>query len=472
MGLSRLVFLSRDEIELIHETSLKILQEVGVKVLSSKIRTLMAEKGAEVDEKRSIVKIPETLVEEALKKAPKEIILCGREPKHDLKLPSREIPFAATGGIITFIRDMETGEKRMSTSTDLKNFAIISDYLDQVDFFWPTVVPTDIPPALQSIYGLAISFEFTGKHIQYEALNEKDVKWQIRLASAIVGDEKKLRKRPIFSTVNCPVSPLAFEKDSVEAMVELAKAGIPFIPFSQPLCGSTAPATLAGTLTIFNAENLAAITIVESVSPGAPVIYGGEPAPIDGRTGEINYKAPECPLLAAGIAQMARFYGLPTYTCGVSFGETPSDWQTLLKDSVRLALLALARGDITAGFGCLENAKSSALEQVILDVEGWIQAKAYLRTFDINEDTLGFDVISKVGPGGLFLGEKHTMKHFRKELWLKEEAEILPSTKDIVKAAKEKVREILKIHEPTPLEEDVKREVEQILQQCRKDILG
>ncbi|UCE15507.1 MAG: trimethylamine methyltransferase family protein, partial [Candidatus Bathyarchaeota archaeon] len=186
MAYGRLVLLSDNEIASVHETSLKILEEIGIKVLSKKVQSLLAENGAEVDAARSIVKIPNSLVEEAIKKAPKDMILCGRDPKFNLKLPVKDFPFVATSGFSVFMRDFETGEKRMTKSSDLKDFAVLSDYLPQVDFFWPIVTPTELPPPIQTIHGLAIAFENTEKHVQYQALNEKEAKWQIKLAATIV----------------------------------------------------------------------------------------------------------------------------------------------------------------------------------------------------------------------------------------------------------------------------------------------
>jgi len=467
-----LILLSDDELERIHETSLKILQEIGVKVLSKKVQSLLAENGAEVDAARSIVKIPSSLVEEAIRKAPKEMVLCGRNPKFDLKLPSKDFTFIATSGYATFMRDFETGEKRMTKTSDLRDFAVLSDHLDGINFFDSIVAPTELPPPVQTVHGLAVSFEHTEKHILNRALNETQAKWQIELASAVVGDEEKLRKRPVFCSVNCPVSPLVFEEGSSEAMVELARAGIPIVPMSMALCGSTAPATIAGTLTMVNAENLGALVIVECASPGAPMIYCAESSSADMRTGEIDYQAPEFPLIATGATQLARLYRLPCYTTGIGMDETPNDWKSLTEASKRFVLSQLGRGDISAGLGSLENAESAALEQVILDVEAWEQAKAYLRQFKVDEETLGFDAISKVGPGGNFLGLKHTLEHFQQEIWLRKEATILPSTSgSLVEIAKEKVRQILSSHVPPQLDEEVKRGINQILRNCRKDML-
>jgi len=454
LAFGRLTFLSDDEIASIHETSLRVLQEIGMKVVSKKVQSLLAENGAEVDDSRSTVRIPDALVEEAISKAPKEMVLCGRNPKFDLSLPVKGLPFVATSGFSVFMRDFKTGEKRMTNSSDLKDFAVLSDYLDQVDFFWPIVTPTELPPPLQRVHALATSFENTEKHVQHEALTEKDAKWQIKLAATIVGGEEKLKRRPIFSSVNCPVSPLVFEEGSSEAMVELARAGIPVVPMSMALCGCTAPATIAGTLVIINAENLASLVLLQCANPGAPVIYSAESTPANMKTGEINYEAPEFPLIAAGATQMARLYKLPCYTAPIGI------------------LTQMGRGDISADFGSLENAESAALEQVILDVEEWEQAKAYLRRFKVNEETLGFDAIKNVGPGGNFLGTKHTLEHFREEIWLKKETTILPSMSGaLIDRAKEKVRQILSSHVPLQLDEGVKREISQILRECEKDML-
>jgi len=472
MAFGRLALLSDDEIASVHETSLKILQQIGIKVLSKKVQGLLAEDGAEIDAASSIVRLPSSLVEEAVRKAPKEIALCGRDPRFDLKLPSRDFTFIAPSGYATFMRDLETGEKRMTKTADLRDFAILADYLDEVDFFDSIVAPTELPPSVQTVHGLAVSFECTEKHVLNRALNEKQAKWQIRLASAVVGDEEKLRKRPIFCSVNCPVSPLLFEEGSSEAMIELARTGIPVLPMSMALCGSTAPATIAGTLVIVNAENLAALAILQCSNSGAPMIYCAESTSANMKTGDINYQAPELPLVAAGATQMARLYRLPCYTTSIGMDETPKDWESLIGASERLALIQLGRGDISAGLGSLENAESSALEQVILDVEAWEQAKAYLRRFNVDEETLGFDAVSEVGPGGNFLGLEHTLEHFQKEIWLKKEPAILSSTGgSLIDQAKKKVKEILSNHEPPELEEDIRREISQVIRNCEKDML-
>ena len=479
-----LTFLSGHEVDQIHKASLQILNETGVRILSDKVRGLLAENGAELS--GDIVKIPSSLVEEALSRAPQKITLSAREPKCDLKLPAGEFPFAATSGFSPFVDDFRTGERRYSTSADLKDFAVISDYIDTVDFFWPIVIPGDVTPPLQELYALAISFENNRKHIQCSCVTGKTAKWQVRLAAAITGGEEDLRKRPLFSTINCPVAPLTFEKDSTEAMVVLAKAGIPTAPMSMVLAATTGPATIAGTMAVANAEELACLVITECANPGAPMIYCSEIAPANMKTGEINYGAPEYPLLCAGGAQMARFYKLPNFVADISPRKAPNDAAppkrkqdatSSIKSSLeRVAMSRMTRSDLFASLGGADQAMSASLDQLILDAEVYEHARAYLRRFEINDDTLALDVIHKVGPGGHFLGERHTVEHFKKEIWSRTMADTFildPMSKgSFSERAKTKVREILSTHKAPPIKEAVHKEMGQILKDAEKDILG
>jgi trimethylamine--corrinoid protein Co-methyltransferase len=415
-------------------------------------------------------------VEEAIERAPEKITLSARDPKCDLKLPADDFPFLATSGGAPFVDDFETGERRRSTSSDLKDFAVIGDYLDTVDYFWPIVVPGELPPPLHKLHALDISLENNRKHVQCGCVTEKTAKWQIRLASALVGGEEELRKRPIISTINCPVAPLTFEKESSEAMIILARAGIPIVPMTMVLAATTGPATMAGTLAMANAEELASLVIVECANPGAPIIYTSEAAPANMKTGEINYKAPEYPLLCAGGAQMARFYKIPSLVADVSLEEIPSTLSSFERNILKVAMSFMSRTDISAWLGSRDQALSASLDQLILDAEVCEHARAYLRRFEVNDDTLALDIIHKVGPGGHFLSEKHTVEHFRKEIWSRElcDAFILdPEAKGSFRErARAKVKEILSTHKPLPVEEDVRKEMRQILRDAKKDIMG
>ena len=472
-------FLSQEEIERIHEASVRILKETGIKVYSEKVRRLLADNGADVT--HTIVRIPVSLIEKAVKQAPEEFTLGARYPKCDLPLPlKRSYPYLSTGGFDPFVIDFETGEKRYARSSDLKDFAVISDYLDTIDYFWPIVIPGDIAPPLQELYSLAISLENNRKHIQCSSVTEKTAKWQIMLASAVAGDEEKLKARPLFSTINCPVAPLTFEKGSAEAVVTLARAGIPIAPMSMVLAGTSGPATMAGTLAVANAEELASLVIVECANPGAPMIYCSEIAPADMKTGAINYGAPEYPLLSAGSSQMAKYYGLPSRDCPGKNNlpkEKSSGIASLEDNLFEVPINLMNLSDLAGSIGDAKdyNALAASLIEVILGAETNEHERSYLRRFEINEDTLALEVINKVGPGGNFLGEDHTIKHFKKEIWTRKTSDtfILDSSAkgSLHEIARAKVKEILAAHKPPPIKEDIHKEMEQILRDAEKDMI-
>jgi len=473
-----LSFLTPKEIERVHEASLQILKGTGVKVYSEKVQKLLADSGAEVID--GAVKIPVSLVEKALKDAPREFVLGARDPQCELPLPlQRDSAYLSTGGFDPFVRDFETGEKRYATAADLRDFAVLSDYLDIIDYFWPIVIPNDIPPPLQALHSLAISLENNRKHVQCNSIDEKTAKWQIELASVIAGDKEKLKARPLFSTINCPVAPLSFEKGSSEAMCALATAGVPIAPMTMVLAGTSGPATMAGTLVLANAEELASLVIVECANPGAPVIYCAEIAPADMRSGTINYDAPEYPLLITGCTQMAKFYGLPSRDCPTrndSSHESSSE-SSSIESLLEIPLELMSRGELGGSVGDEEEdvALTASLVKVILDCEAHAHGRAYLRSFEISDDTLALDVIEQVGPGGNFLGESHTVEHFRSEFVTRKPSDpfILDPGQNgsLVDRAKAKVREILSTHHPLPIEKTVHGEMMRILREAEKDIV-
>ena len=479
-----LTFLSDNEIEQIHEASLRILKETGVKIPSDKVKNMLADNGAEVN--GDIVKLPKSVIEEAISMAPKEIILGARDPKCELKVPTEEFTLMSTSGFAPFIDDFETGERRYATSSDLLNFAIIGDYLDSLDYFWPIVLPNDIKAPLQELHSFVITIRNNRKHITCSCTTEKTAQWLVKLASAVAGSESALREKPLFSTINCPVAPLTIEKDSSEAMVVLAKAGIPVLPMTMVLGGTSAPATMAGVLALANAEELACLSIIQYANPGAPMIYCAEASMANMRTGAIDYDAPEYPLICAGAGQMARFYKLPNFVADIAPGdkapgsasskyrlETKKDLQYNIASD---ALFFMTNTDLAATFGSVDEAISSSLSQLVLDAEVYEHARAYHRHFAINDDTLALDVINEVGHGGHFLEMKHTLVHFKKEVWNKKlpHTFVLDSSSagTFIERAQEKVREILATHKPPQIDEGMDKELTSIVEAAEKDILG
>jgi len=466
-------FLVEEEVEKIHEASMQVLENTGVKIGSEKVRKMLVKKGAKAE--GSIVKLPKPLVKQAIKLINKEILLAARDPGCDLILPAGQFPFNATSGFSPFVKDLETGVTRNSTGQDLKEFAVLCDALEKVSFFWPIVFPTDEAPLLEELCALDISLRNIRKHVQCSCSSELTAKWQIRLAGVVAGGADNLRKRPIFSAVASPISPLFFEKNVAEAMVVLAEAGIPVVPMTMSLTGTTAPATLAGTITLANAEELASLVIVKCANPDAPMIYATDAAPLDLRTGIVNYTAPEYPLLAAGCAQMARYYGLPGMVAHDASEERPFEHVSGFERGVLKVVISLmTRTDLSSWIGSLDNCLNASLIDVLLDTEACDRAFAYLRSFEVNDETLALKVIDEAGPGGHFLAHKHTLKHFRKELCTQklQDSFIFNESpgEDYYQRAKQRVKIILAEHSVPAPEQVVLQEMDQVMDKARQDI--
>lgn len=470
---SLLSFLTEDEIERIHGATGRLLEKTGILVGSEKIRSLLKRRGAVVNGKN--VKLPGPMVEQALQQARRRVLLAGRDRDYDLLVPAVTPPYNATSGYAPFVKDLETGRTRNSTGSDLVDFAVVSDFLEEVDFFWPIVLPTDEPPPMEELCALDISLRHIRKHIQCSCLTEKMACWQVRLAAAAAGGEEELKARPIFSAQVSPVSPLIFEKNAVEAMAFFAGAGIPVVPMTMSLSGTTAPATLAGTLTMANAEELATLVILKSVNPDAPMIYSTDVAPADLKTGVVNYSAPEYLLLGAACAQMARYYRMPSMVAHGSSEEMPSDLPSFERNVLRVAASQMTRTDLSSWLGSLESSLNASLISLVGDAEADAHASAYLRCFNVDTDTLALGPIDEVGPAGHFLAHKHTVQHFRKELWtrkLKDSFVLEAGGGSFADRAKEKVKSILKNHRVPPLDRGLQKEMSSIMQQARRDILG
>jgi len=476
MSKPQISFLSQDELDAIHNTSLKILEKTGVKVLSKQALDILKKAGAKVDYTSNHASIPRKLVQEALNMAPKTITYAARNPKYDFVLDKQTPHFCAEGGP-PFILDWETGEHRYSTSEDIARCSIIADSLDHVDLIWPLGAGMDVPAPIRYISDMYTGLKNSEKHFEGDATTAKEAQYQIEIAAAIVGGRERLRKRPIFSHVICTASPLSYDKGMTEASIELGKAGIPVAIMPMPTLGETGPATLAGTMVMNNAEFLGGLVIQEFASPGAPVVYAAAVGAVDFKSGT-TIPSPERSLMHLGISQLTHYYDLPSEMGSSGNLSKVLDMQAGCQNAIALITHMLTLPDIVLGLGALEGARLTSPESMVIENEIVDYALRYTQGLEVNDETLAADVIDKVGPGGIFLGEKHTLKHFR-ERWMSRLFDIdsfetwqKKGSKSIDEVAREKVKEILATHKPEPIPEDVQKEISKILKRAEAELLA
>lgn len=416
MARARLRFLDSPEIERVYDTALRALEEVGVKVNSDDVTRLLLDNGSQPSEDGSRTLIPEDLVKEALKSAPKSVLLAAADASHDMRIPSENHDmFVANGGEGVSLVNMVTGDRRPTTTQDLRDFAILVEQLPQVDFFWPMVGALDQPNDIKEISELKTAFEWSSKHIQMGAITAKQARTMLDMASLLMDGRDNLTKRPIFSAVQCPISPLSFEKGLIEAQVEFARAGVPVVAMSASVAGLTSPVTISGTIAQVTAENLASLVITQVAARGAPFIFSSDSSPGDLKTGSIDYGALENVLFRTAAGQVGEYLGLPKMVAGVGLENLSISVGNIWEGVPYVANQSLVPSDLGSGLGGTDQAVGASFEQLILDAWVWKAAKELSREFDFDDDSISFETIKAAGLDGNFLAKKHTSMRFRSE---------------------------------------------------------
>ena len=468
--------LTREEEDAMHEEAIKILEQVGIKVLSPPVLQMLEEHGAMVDQKTKVARLSGRMVKDALACAPREFRMCARDKTKDLDLPARDHVQGCNDGQPTIVWDMESQRKRKATAQDLIDLTLICDAMPEVDLYWPQVVANDIPPEVSNSHEYIASLISTSKHIQHGAGNILDARFLIDAAASVVGSRKELAKRPIVSITHTPITPLRYEMGDIDAVVEFARAGLPVVHLSMAISGSVCPVTLAGTIALVNAENLAGFVISELAAPGAPVLYSSESGPMDMRTGVFLSGSTEGSLINASGCQMARRYGIPSQVGGIAASGTMPGFEIGYQKAISALIPVLAGADQVVGIGGFHRSGCESAEQIVMDCELWRNVLRAWQGVKVDKDTLGYDAIARVGPGGYFMKDIHTLKHFKSEVLLPKfamrEAGPDATEEPLRKAAREEARRILREHRPAELERNVRHELRDLLRKYDVTVRG
>lgn len=473
-----LKILSEQEIQKLHSTALDVLDTIGIKVHSEKVRKMLEEAGAKVDRETMLVRFPPHFVEESIKKAPRKVVYGARNPKYDLVLEPGGGTFCRPAiGAEGYI-DLETGKYRHVRLSDVEDWTRLVDALENISYC-TEIIPADTPmDSGGDSQILRIVLENTEKHISaYCGRNaRKYLKYLVELSVAVMGSEEELRKRPLLTIYTNSLSPLEFEEFSSDVVLICGKYGIPIELSSMAIAGATAPVTLAGTLLLAHLEILAGIVIAETANPGAPIVYRPCPPVLDMSTGIALEGTVENAMMAAAQAQLGReCLGIPTNVMGQITDALIPDGQSMIERVFNTVLASLAGANIVSAAGHVENVYTVDPVQLVIDDDILGMTYRMLRGFEVSDDTLGVDALARVGPGGNFLTDKHTLKYFKteyfrphvfnriaREMWQKGGA------KDINENARQRAKTILREHKPTPLAEDVVKELDSIIKRVEQ----
>ena len=460
-------------LDAIHEASLRVLADVGVKIEHRFVLETLKKSGAHVD--GDIVCFPPTLVEKVIDSAPSEVTLSARDPEQDVQLGVGKVHFTNGFGA-TWVEDSDTQVVREATLADLADFIRLADALDHVDYCLFAVVPQDIPPELLDLQCTATALQNTSKHIQLSLETSNYIEEIVDIARASVHPGCPL---PL-SAGGVPNSPLHYIESTVEKFIALAKHEIPCFIVSGAMAGATAPVTLAGALVQQNAEILAGVAIHQVANPGAPVVYGTFTGGFDMRASKLATGGPELMLINCATQQLADRYGIPLgYGTGGMTDSVLSDVQAGLEKGTSVLLPALAGVDVVhdGASGLLGAGMLTSLAQMVIDNELCASVAFTMQGIKVNEETLAEEAISTVGHGGHFLDASHTLQHFRSELYIDslrsrhtvEQGREKGSIGMLGKADK-RAKEILAQHEPIPLPEIGQDKIESVLKAAYEEV--
>ena len=471
---------SEDGLDAIHLASLDVLERTGIRIFhGERVLKMLKESGCAVDFEKGIVLFPSYLVEEAVMKTPKTVAMYGRNPKYDCKLDGRHIYFT-TDTETTSTVDLHTGEWRPSTKEDFEKLTRVTDALESYAAGGHLTTCLDKPANIRCLHDYAVALNNTEKPCGWSVyppeLAAQLTDYQLEIATAVAGSEKNLKKRPLGEGGFCTESPLKFEGRYVETTLKLAKLGFPCSVASMPLGGATAPVTLAGSLVITNAEILSGLTTLQLACPGTSVTVDYLMGSLDMKTG-LWGEGPEEGLLCAGAVEMARYYGLCVSVNGFLTSAKMSGAQASYEKAMGTVLPVLAGADIVYGAGSLDGGLAASFEELVIDDEICRALLKLVQGIEVNDETLALDVIHRVGSGGHYLAEKHTLQHFKEEHFFPEltdrssyDAWKKAGGKSLVKRARERTEEILKEHWPTPLDKDVQKEISEIIRRAKKEL--
>jgi trimethylamine--corrinoid protein Co-methyltransferase len=404
--------LSADQVEAIHAASLRVLQETGMRVLDAGARERLARAGADVDHSSMLVRFDRGLIEESVARAPAEFRLRARNPARSVTVGGNRIVFCAVGGP-AYCNDLDRG-RRTGTYAEMCDFIRLVQSLNVIhQEGGGPFEPMDLPPETRHLDIAYAGLTLTDKTSLAWTLGRARAADAIEMACIALGETRDaLAREPAVIGIVNTNSPLQLDVPMAEGLIELAEARQPLVITPFTLAGAMAPVTLAGALAQQNAEALAGIALVQIVSPGAPVMYGGFTSNVDMKSGAPAFGTPEYAKAALASAQLARRYGIPFRSSNVT-ASNAVDAQAAYESSMSLWATVMAHTNIVKHCaGWLEGGLTASFEKLIVDAEMLQMMTEFLRPIEVDDETLGLDAIAEVGPGGHFFGAAHTLERY------------------------------------------------------------
>ena len=465
--------LTEDQVEMIYNAALDVVETTGGRFYHEEALKLFEQSDAVVTDE-NLVRIPASLVNQALRSHPTKITLTGRNGKRSVKMEKNVVTFG-TGSDQPFAHDHKTGERRPSTYQDVADASKFVDYLKNLDFLMSHGIVRDVPNSkIYDRHQFLAMIENCGKPMIVTAVDGDGLKDQWEMANLIRGGEKEFRLHPLFAVYMEPSSPLKHSKEAVEKLLFAAEKGIPSVYTPCPSAGATSPATIPGMLVQSLAETLQASVLSYLKKPGMPLIMGGVVTVLDMMTSAYSYGAPELSLASAAFTDVAKHLDLLMFSTGGCTDSKILDEQAAAEATTSLFYAFLSGANLIHDVGYLDSGLTASLQTLVMCDEIIGMIRQIGKGINTEDEYLAWQVIDEVGPGGEYLTHEHTYKYWKEwfmpklqdradyETWI---AEGEKTMNDLVA---EETDRILKEYEPEPLDEKIHQEMKKIIDRAEK----
>ena len=408
---------SADELESIHDASLRILSEIGMNFLDPESRGLLADAGADVEPDSERVRFDPDLVTERIRTCPSEFRLHSWNPDHTITIGGDHMAFGSVGSPPNIIG--LDGVRRPGDREAFRQLLKLCQTFNCIHFIggYP-VEPIDLHWSVRHLEAALDVLTLTDKIPHSYSLGRernRDVLEMARIARQV--DDETLEREPSVFTVVNSSSPLRLDTPMSQGMIEFASRNqvVVMTPFT--LSGAMAPVTLAGAVAQQNAEALAGMVLTQLVRPGAPVVYGGFTSNVDMQSGAPAFGTPEYWKTAIAGGQLARRYAVPyrsSNTCAANAVDAQAAYESMF------SLWGAVQGCcnfMMHGAGWMEGGLQASFEKMVIDADLLHMVSAALDPVIVDDDSLAFDAIAEVGPGGHFFGTAHTQARYRSEFY-------------------------------------------------------
>ena len=469
LALPHLTMLDREQCETIHRASLEILRRTGVRVFHREALELLGHTDALISDE-NLVRFPPGLIEWALGQAPSRIALCRRAGGEvAAPLEGRAVNFG-TGSDCPNYLDPRTGERRRFTAADVIDCIRVVDALPELSFCMSMGIPSDEETANAYRRQFALMLEHTVKPVVFVCDDRADCEAIAAMAAAAAGGMEALRLNPTLLLYSEPTTPLQHSETATGKLLYMAEQSLPIVHSPAPMMGGTAPVTLAGGLALGNAEALSSLVMHQLKHAGAPFVYGSGLHHMDMKTTISVYGAPEFQLARVAVAEMGRYYDLPTWGYAGHSDSCLMDEQAAADATFSVLVALLAGANLVHDVGYLEAGLTTSPEMVVFTAETISMMRRFMGGLALDAESLALEVIHAVGPGGDFLTANHTLEHFR-ELWQpalfsrqRADGWIAAGGKRLGERLREKTVAIMDEHRPESLPDAVREEISYILQ--------